>query len=153
MILSSWLLDYHHHHFAQNAKITKCFCDETKCILICYLPCGLLYVGVFNLCQKQLNHIKGNRTLVLMHSGIVNGYQLLCDAHTVPEPHRGTACSFFSILFIVFFPLFLFMCLSLWQSFLWCLFSLCFSDRTAVCTHPWHGGLYNLSVQSVHKPY
>jgi len=26
-----------------------------------------------------------------MHSGIVNGYQLLCDAHTVLEPHRGTA--------------------------------------------------------------
>ena len=33
-----------------------------------------------------------------MHSGIVNGYQLLCDAHTVLEPHRGTA-AFFSILF------------------------------------------------------
>ena len=30
-------------------------------------------------------------SLVLMHSGIVNGYQLLCDAHTVLEPHRGTA--------------------------------------------------------------
>ena len=26
-----------------------------------------------------------------MDSGIVNGHQLLCDAHTVPEQHRGTA--------------------------------------------------------------
>merc|ERR1719239_1144661 len=35
-------------------------------------------------------------SLVLMHSDIVNGYQLLCDAHTVLEPHRGTAAfSFF----------------------------------------------------------
>jgi len=31
---------------------------------------------------------KGNNILVLMHSGIVNGYQLLCDAHTVSEEHR-----------------------------------------------------------------
>ena len=51
-------------------------------------------------------------SLVLMHSGIVNGYQLLCDAHTVLEPHRGTA------VFVCFthyrpFQLFLFMCLSL----------------------------------------
>ena len=30
-----------------------------------------------------------------MHSGIVNGHQLLCDAHTVLEPHRGTAAFFF----------------------------------------------------------
>jgi len=39
-------------------------------------------------------HIKGYITLVLMHSGIVNGHQLLCDAHTVLEPHRGTAALF-----------------------------------------------------------
>ena len=25
-----------------------------------------------------------------MLSGIVNGYQLLCDAHIMLEPHRGT---------------------------------------------------------------
>ena len=41
----------------------------------------LWLIGFFNLLHKQ--HIKGNITLVLMHSGIVNGYQLLCDAHTV----------------------------------------------------------------------
>ena len=51
-------------------------------------------VGVNNLWHKQFNHIKGNISLVLMHSGIVNGYQLLCDAHTVLEPHRGTAALF-----------------------------------------------------------
>ena len=34
-------------------------------------------------------------SLVLIHSGIVNGYQLLCYAHTVLEPHRGTAAFFF----------------------------------------------------------
>jgi len=36
---------------------------------------------------------------VLIHSGIVNGHQLLCEAHTVLEPHRGTAA--FSILLAI----------------------------------------------------
>ena len=49
---------------------------------------------------------------VLMHSVIVNGYQLLCDAHTVLEPNRGTAAYFFFTRYCPF-PLFLFMCLSL----------------------------------------
>ena len=31
---------------------------------------------------------------VLMHSGIENGYQLLCIAYTVSEQHRGTAALF-----------------------------------------------------------
>ena len=50
-------------------------------------------------------------SLVLMHSGIVNGYPLLCDAHTVLEPHRGTA-AFFSILltFVLFHFFFLCVC-------------------------------------------
>ena len=29
-----------------------------------------------------------------MHSGFANTLQLLCDAHTVPEQHRGTAALF-----------------------------------------------------------
>ena len=46
---------------------------------------------------------------VLMHSGIVNGYQLLCDAHNVLEPHshRGTA-DIFPILFVILFTTFSF---------------------------------------------
>ena len=51
-------------------------------------------------------HIKGYITLVLMHSGIVNGHQLLCDAHTVREPHRGTAVFFLFFLTIVLFHFF-----------------------------------------------
>ena len=66
-------------------------------------------VGVFNLWQKQLNHIKGTigLTLVLMHIGTLNGYQLLCESHTVLEPHRGTAGVFYFTLYRPF-PLFLF---------------------------------------------
>ena len=75
---------------------------------------------------KSFNHIKGYITLVLMYSGIVNGYQhqLLCDAHTVLEPHRGTAVFFSILLTIVLFHFFLglFHCDS---PFLGCLFSLC----------------------------
>ena len=64
--------------------------------------------------QKQVNHIKGkgNITLVLMHSSIVNEYQLPCDAHTVLEPHRGTA-AFFYVTHYRPFPLFLFMFVTL----------------------------------------
>ena len=31
---------------------------------------------------QLLRHIKGNNTLVLIHSGIVNGQRMLCDAYT-----------------------------------------------------------------------
>ena len=67
-------------------------------------------VGVVNL----FNSIKGNISLVLMHSGNgnVNGYQLLFEAHTVFEPRRGTA-AFLLFYSLSSFPLFLFMCLSL----------------------------------------
>ena len=46
-------------------------------------------------------HFKGNINLVLIHSGIVNGRQLLCNAHSVIKPHRGTAALFlfYSLLF------------------------------------------------------
>ena len=41
-----------------------------------------------------------------MHSGIVNGHKLLCDAHAVSEQHRGTAALFlFILLTIVLFHL------------------------------------------------
>ena len=45
-----------------------------------------------------------------MHSGFVNGHQLLCDAHTVPEQHRGTAALFlfYSLLSFSAFPFCLF---------------------------------------------
>ena len=49
---------------------------------------------------------------VLMHSDIVNGYQLLCDAPTVLGPH-GELQLFFFFTRYHSFPLFLFMCLSL----------------------------------------
>ena len=110
------------------------------------------HVGVFLSYSTNICHIMGNRSLVLMHSGISNGYQLLCDAHAVLEPHRGTAVFFFTHYRP--FPLFLFMCLSLLtvlflflgasivcvsntiyrgqQIVLW------FPDRTSVCKHPWH---------------
>jgi len=43
-------------------------------------------------------HIKGNSTLVLMHSGIVNGYQLLSDAHTTGTGWGTTAlCLIYSL--------------------------------------------------------
>ena len=57
-------------------------------------------------------HLEGKITCVRMHNGIVNGYQLLCNAHTVLEPHMGTAAFFFFTHYRPF-PLFLFMCLSL----------------------------------------
>jgi len=67
---------------------------------------------------NSLTTLRATEIFVLMHSGIVNGHQLLCDAHTVVEPHRGTAAFFFFTHYRPF-PLDLFMCLSLRQSFSW----------------------------------
>ena len=61
-------------------------------------PSGLLVS--FNLWHKQ--HIKGNISLVLMHSDIVNGHRLLCDAHTVLN-HIGELQLFSFLLTIVLF--------------------------------------------------
>ena len=57
---------------------------------------------------------------------IVNGYQLLCDAHTVLEPHRGTAALKKNFTIVLFH--FFFLCVFHSDSpisFLLCLFSLC----------------------------
>ena len=42
---------------------------------------------------QTLATLRATYFFVLMHSGIV--YRLLCDAHTLLEPHRGTAAIFF----------------------------------------------------------
>ena len=63
--------------------------------------------------MAQAGTLRATALFVLMHSDIINVYQLLlCDAHTVLRPHRGTA-AFFFITHYRPFPLFLFMCLSL----------------------------------------
>ena len=38
--------------------------------------------------MAQAVTLRATSLFVLMQSDIVNGYQLLCDAHTVLEPHR-----------------------------------------------------------------
>ena len=43
-------------------------------------PCGML--------------VSLTEARIVSHSAIVNGYQLLCDAQTVLEPHMGTAALF-----------------------------------------------------------
>ena len=75
---------------------------------------------------QTVNHIKGNISLVLMHSGIVNEYQLLCDAHTVLEPHKGTAAFsfFYSLSSFSTFSFYVFVTLDSPISFLGCLYSL-----------------------------
>ena len=59
------------------------------------------------------SYFKGNTSPVLMHSSIVNGYQLLCDAHTVPEQQKGTIAIFKILLTLILSCLFLFEFLSL----------------------------------------
>ena len=88
---------------------------------------------------QTVNHIKGNINFVLIHSGIVNGYQLLCDTPTVLQPPRGTA-AFFYFTHYHPFPLFLFMCFSLLTVlFLGALLIVFwFPNRTSVCRDTWH---------------
>jgi len=83
-----------------------------------------------------------------MHSSIVNGYQLLCDAHTVLEPHRETAAVLFHFFFLCvchsWQSLFLFLGASIFcvnnqkrtaDIVLW------FPDKTSVYTHTWYSAL------------
>ena len=64
----------------------------------------------FNLWHKQLTTLWATYIFVLMHSGIVIGYQLLCDAHTVLEPHRETAAFSFLLTIVLFHFFFLCVC-------------------------------------------
>ena len=81
-------------------------------------PRGLLVSSSFG--TNSLITLRATALFVLIHSGIVNGYQLLCDAHTVLEPHRGTAAFFFIILAIVLFHFFFLLCVChSWHSFSW----------------------------------
>ena len=79
--------------------------------------CYILILNYFSFrkisCPNSfLNHIKLRATInfVLMHSGIVNGHKLLCDAHAVSEQHRATMQLYFYFTHYCPFPLFLLMC-------------------------------------------
>jgi len=94
-----------------------------------------------------------------MHSVIINGYQLLCDAHAVLEPNRGTAALFlfYSLLSFSTFSFYMFVTLTFFflGASLVCVnylkrtadLVLWFPDKTAVSKHPWC--LYNLILLKV----
>ena len=46
---------------------------------------ALVTCWCFIIAPNRCLHFKGNITFVLMPIGIINGYQLLCDDHTVPQ--------------------------------------------------------------------
>ena len=52
---------------------------------------------------RTLATLRATSVFVLMHNdnGIVNGYQLMCDAHTVLEPYRGTVTLFLFYSYIL----------------------------------------------------
>merc|ERR1719239_2070531 len=111
-----------------------------KCPRLC---CLLVSYG-----NNSLATLRATSLFVLMHSGIVSGYQLLCDSHTVLEPHRGTAAIFlfYSLLSFYTFSFYVFITLIVLFLFLGASLvcgnnlkrkadlSLCFPNRTAVCT-------------------
>ena len=109
----------------EDNKGNGVFFDFVRAVLTQYAynfgPCGMLVSCSTN----RFIHIKGNITFVLMHSSIVNGHQLQCDAHTVPELHRGTAAFFFITHYCPFLLFLLCVCHSDSAfSFLGCLDSL-----------------------------
>ena len=64
--------------------------------LVIYCTAPLWHICVFLIYGTSNSHIKGNKTLVLMQSGIVNEHQLMCDAHTLLEPHRTASLFYFT---------------------------------------------------------
>ena len=71
-------------------------------------PRGLFVSSSYS--TNSLTTLRATEIFVLMHSGIVNGYQLLCDAHTVLEPYRGTAAFSFLLTIVLFHFFFLCVC-------------------------------------------
>ena len=69
-------------------------------ILYALTACGML------VSHTQFSYNKGNNTIVLMHSGIVNKYPLLCETHTVSKQHRGNVVSFLFFQWYFFFQFF-----------------------------------------------
>ena len=80
------------------------------CVL-CKILCGGNFVFYStNKFSDIKENSEGNDTLVLLHSDIVNGSQLLCDAHTVLEQHSETAALFSPFLLFLFWLLFKLFC-------------------------------------------
>ena len=71
-----------------------------------FVACWCLIIGPTGI------YIKGKSTFVIMHSSIVNGSQLTCDAHTVPEQHKGTSALFFLNVVLFRFLFFMFVILT-----------------------------------------
>jgi len=90
----------------------------------CFL-CGLLVSLTQGM--NSLATLRSTLLFVLMQSGFVNGYQLLCDAHTVLESHRETAALFlfYSLSSFSAISFYAFVTLTVPISFLGCLCSLC----------------------------
>ena len=76
---------------------------------------------------------------VLMHSDIVNGDQLQCDAHTMPKRHRGTEA------------IFLYYSLSSFSAFSFCVFVILtvlflFLGASSVCVNNLEGSRFSLVI-------
>ena len=80
--------------------------SDDKLIKKCPRLCGLL-VSYGN---NSLASLRATSLFVLMHSLIVNEYQLLCDARTVLELHKGTAAFSFLLTVVLFHFFFICVC-------------------------------------------
>ena len=109
-----------------------------------FRPCGLLVSLTYGI--NSLATLRDSPLFVLMHNGIVNAYQLLCEAHTVLELHRAGELAPYALFLLCVCPIYFLgasiVCVNNrgQQSVL------LFPDRTSVCTHPY-------SVESVVKSY
>jgi len=117
---------FFHFPSPNSILVHQCFSpiQTNSWYIILSRPCGLLVSLTYG--TNSLITLRAPYHLFL---DTVDGYQLLCDAHTLLESHRGTAAYFlfYSLLsFQVLFHFF-FLCVCLSDSpisFLGCLFSL-----------------------------
>ena len=88
-----------------------------KAFLSTHRPCGMLLSLTYG---TDIAALRATALFVLMHSGIVIGYQLLFDAHTVLEPHMGTTVffSFHSLSSFSTFSFYVFVTMAVPISFL-----------------------------------
>ena len=101
---------------SREATVRRADAAKPLVINIPIHSCGMLVSHSTNI----FSHLKGNLSIVLMHSGIVNAYQLLCDAHSVPVQHKGTT-DIFLYYSLYTFPAFilLYVCQSVTAFLFW----------------------------------
>ena len=107
----------HHKHCCSLLEKKPIMVVRHDCKIFCLLPIVKYFYCLCGMACWYLISPNCHISLVLMHSCVINGHHLLCDAHTVLEKHRGTAATFLYYSLLSFSAI-SFCIMSLWHNLL-----------------------------------